>query len=181
MTHSYPVVILLTHRRGVGLAILKAPNDPSPILTRSTEKTAESLYDVFTSGLKLAGLCLQDIKTLAVGVGPGSFTGLRLGCAFANGLKLGHNCRLIPIQTELSANLLASYPFENEEDKQEFLKQLGDVDETDESSGLITFYDLHDALEKLKSTHNDVPSLEPQYGREPGPVLKLKGIAPHGS
>lgn len=185
----YPLVIILTHRRGAALALLKKEDDQNPIFIRILGKTAENLLDSYNSILKVAKLNTRDIQTLAVGVGPGSFTGLRLGCAFANGIKLGQNCHLIPIKTELASyflnlpeNFFSNNPTqqdlnlvkESENDLMEFRNQLGDYNPDDESSGFVTFFDLLDAIEKLKMNASEVNVLEPNYGKEPGPVLKLK-------
>ncbi|MES2614850.1 MAG: hypothetical protein V4591_05495 [Bdellovibrionota bacterium] len=177
---AYPLVIFLTHRRGVALGLLKKEEDDNPIFMRVLGKTAENLCDVFLSVLELAKLNTLDIKTLAVGTGPGSFTGLRLGCAFANGIKLGHNCELISLRTELAPYFLNGSFFTNEDesDMKTFVEQLGtEYKENDESTGFVTFFDLLDAINKLKNNPEKVDVLEPNYGREPGPVLKLKGIS----
>ena len=172
---EYPLIIILTHRRGAALGLLKDEDDL--IVIRVLGKTAENLLDAYLSILKLAKLNSVDIKTLAVGTGPGSFTGLRLGCAFGNGIKLGQNCQLISLKTELVPYFLNETFFANEEDLQEFKNQLGEYNPEDESSGFVTFFDLLDAIEKLKSNAFEmVAELEPHYGREPGPVIKLKGM-----
>ena len=46
-----------------------------------------------------AGLGLKDLHGIAVGIGPGSFTGLRVGIAYAKGLVLALGCALIGIPT----------------------------------------------------------------------------------
>jgi tRNA threonylcarbamoyladenosine biosynthesis protein TsaB len=40
-----------------------------------------------------------DIDTIAVSIGPGSFTGLRVGLAWAKGFALGLNATIIPVET----------------------------------------------------------------------------------
>jgi len=49
--------------------------------------------------VKLAGITLKDLSGVAVGIGPGSFTGLRVGLAYAKGLILALGCALIGIPT----------------------------------------------------------------------------------
>ena len=46
-----------------------------------------------------AGLTFADVDHLAVGIGPGSFTGTRIGVATAQGLALASNDRLVGIST----------------------------------------------------------------------------------
>jgi tRNA threonylcarbamoyladenosine biosynthesis protein TsaB len=42
---------------------------------------------------------LSDLTALVVGQGPGSFTGLRTACAVAQGLALGANLKVIPVDS----------------------------------------------------------------------------------
>ncbi len=49
--------------------------------------------------LSQAQLQLSDLTALVVGQGPGSFTGLRTACAVAQGLALGANLKVIPIDS----------------------------------------------------------------------------------
>ena len=49
--------------------------------------------------LSKAGLAVQDIDAVAVSVGPGSFTGLRVGLATAKGLALGTGALLVGVST----------------------------------------------------------------------------------
>ena len=42
---------------------------------------------------------IKDLDFIAVNIGPGSFTGLRIGISFAKGLSLSNNIPLIPISS----------------------------------------------------------------------------------
>ena len=57
--------------------------------------------------LETANLNVTDLTTLAVALGPGSFTGLRIGLAVAKGLALPHKLAVVGVPTlEITA-----YPF----------------------------------------------------------------------
>jgi tRNA threonylcarbamoyladenosine biosynthesis protein TsaB len=60
------------------------------------------------SVLRLCGLSSSDIGAIAVSVGPGSFTGVRIGCATAKGLAWSAGAKVIPVSS-LEAVAYSSY------------------------------------------------------------------------
>lgn len=68
-------------------------------LTRSAASHGAELPSAVTEVLTIAGIKLKDLQGIAVGLGPGSFTGLRVGLAYAKGLVLALGCALIGIST----------------------------------------------------------------------------------
>ncbi len=49
--------------------------------------------------LQKGGINLSDIKLIAVSIGPGSFTGLRVGLSFVKGLAFGLGIPVVPVGT----------------------------------------------------------------------------------
>lgn len=60
---------------------------------------AEKLHVFFEEVLKEAGITFQDLKAVAVSMGPGSYTGLRIGVSAAKGLSYSLGIPLIATDT----------------------------------------------------------------------------------
>jgi tRNA threonylcarbamoyladenosine biosynthesis protein TsaB len=72
--------------------------DDGELLGERTTKAVRLLEDV-DALLRQAGAHPRDLDRLAVGVGPGSFTGVRLGLAAARGLALGLDLPVAGVST----------------------------------------------------------------------------------
>lgn len=73
---------------------------------------ADALLPVIAGVLAEAGRRLDEVQTVAVTAGPGSFTGVRIGLATAKGLAYGLGARLVAESTlaAMAAALLAEWP-----------------------------------------------------------------------
>jgi len=88
-----------TSTRAVGIALY----DGNQILCEEswisrqyhTVELASAVYLILTR----AGLSAGDLQVLGVAIGPGSFTGLRIGLALAKGIAYSHQLPLIGIPT----------------------------------------------------------------------------------
>lgn len=65
---------------------------------------SQTLLPLIDRTLKDAGLTVGEIDAFAVTNGPGSFTGLRIGCGLAKGLALGRPCIAVPTLMALAFN-----------------------------------------------------------------------------
>ena len=63
---------------------------------------AELLPDITKKTLNNIEMNLDDIDAIAINIGPGSFTGLRVGLGFAKGLAYSKSLPIIPIPSMLS-------------------------------------------------------------------------------
>ena len=82
---------------------LRGPS--GPIADQSAPgRQAEAMVPLIGSVMEAAGLDWPDISLIGVTVGPGSFTGLRIGLAAARGLALA---RGLPLAGVTTADLLA--------------------------------------------------------------------------
>ena len=77
-----------------GVITLKESND---------FKSHASMLTVFIEeALKETGIMIRELEAVAVGKGPGSYTGLRIGVSVAKGIAYGGSIPLIGIDTTLS-------------------------------------------------------------------------------
>jgi tRNA threonylcarbamoyladenosine biosynthesis protein TsaB len=69
------------------------------------------LLSLIDECLAAAGARLEDVRCIAVGIGPGSFTGLRVALATAKGLALGGGVTLVGVSTleALAATVLPGW------------------------------------------------------------------------
>ncbi|MCW5623927.1 MAG: tRNA (adenosine(37)-N6)-threonylcarbamoyltransferase complex dimerization subunit type 1 TsaB [Burkholderiales bacterium] len=68
-------------------------------LEHAGQRHSELLLPMVTSVLRHAGLGARDLHAVAVTVGPGSFTGLRIGTAVAQGFAFGAGVPAVPVGT----------------------------------------------------------------------------------
>ncbi len=93
-----PYLALDTSTEHLSLAI----STPNGIVGRDWhvgQKHAEQTLPRLGELLTDCGIGMADIKGIAFGNGPGSFTGLRIGCGIAQGLAFAHNLPVIGIST----------------------------------------------------------------------------------
>lgn len=69
---------------------------------------SQMLLPLVDETLKKAGAELSAVDAFAVTNGPGSFTGLRIGCALVKGMALGRPCYAVPTLMALACNERAS-------------------------------------------------------------------------
>jgi tRNA threonylcarbamoyladenosine biosynthesis protein TsaB len=60
---------------------------------------SERVLPMIHAVLAEAGLTLDGLAGIAFGAGPGSFTGIRIGCGIAQGLALGADLPVVPVPT----------------------------------------------------------------------------------
>jgi tRNA threonylcarbamoyladenosine biosynthesis protein TsaB len=84
---------------------LQAHDDPAP---GERPGHATRLLPLAAGLLARAGLRFADLDRIAVGVGPGTFTGLRIGLASARGLAQSLRAELVGVCSPLALALLAA-------------------------------------------------------------------------
>ncbi len=113
------VLGLDTATRATAVALLDRDRDPAKALElerrddpRPGERPghATRLMPMVVELLETAGLQWRDLDRIAVGTGPGTFTGLRIGIATARGLAQAQGTALVGISTLRSLAMNADAP-----------------------------------------------------------------------
>ncbi|WP_231970004.1 tRNA (adenosine(37)-N6)-threonylcarbamoyltransferase complex dimerization subunit type 1 TsaB [Polynucleobacter necessarius] len=91
--------------------------DQAPLLKHEAVSAGaiQLLLPRIASLLSEAHLNLKDLDVIAIGIGPGAFTGVRLGVAVAQGLAISKNIPVIPVCSldAIAAQLTSADTFRN--------------------------------------------------------------------
>lgn len=93
------LMALDTSTRTVGLALYAGGQVLSESIWASRDHHTVELAPAVAEMLKKTGKQVTELQALAVALGPGSFTGLRIGLALAKGLALARRLELVGIPT----------------------------------------------------------------------------------
>jgi tRNA threonylcarbamoyladenosine biosynthesis protein TsaB len=88
-----------TATRWLGLALHDGRKVVAELGWQSVNTQTVELAPTVAGLLNRAGIETADLAGVAVAIGPGSYTGLRVGVGFAKGLALANNRRLIGVPT----------------------------------------------------------------------------------
>ncbi|MBV8053897.1 MAG: tRNA (adenosine(37)-N6)-threonylcarbamoyltransferase complex dimerization subunit type 1 TsaB [Deltaproteobacteria bacterium] len=67
--------------------------------TRSSPYHGFELPSIVDEVLETAGACLNDLTAIAVAIGPGSFTGLRVGLSYAKGIAAARKISIVGVSS----------------------------------------------------------------------------------
>lgn len=94
-----PILSIETSGKLCSTSLLISPEDYFEITISQKHVHSKKLLSLIDNLLSQAGVTLNEIKSIAVSMGPGSFTGLRIGLSSAKGIAFGSNLPLIPVPT----------------------------------------------------------------------------------
>ena len=109
-TKDFVILAVETATSVCAAALLRGGEVKSEISKITQRRHNETLPEIVDTVLSDAGSKASDIDAIAVSIGPGSFTGLRVGLSFAKGLALAVGAEIIPVATldSLASGLLDS-------------------------------------------------------------------------
>ena len=82
-----------------GISLFKDSKCKNSIEKYIPKKHSEMLPIFFESIIKDSGFNKKNIDAIAISIGPGSFTGLRIGLGFSKGLAYALNKPIVPVPT----------------------------------------------------------------------------------
>jgi tRNA threonylcarbamoyladenosine biosynthesis protein TsaB len=101
------LLALETAARAPSVALLRGGAPIAEERAPAGSTGAEGLLPCIDAALARAGVGLDAVEAVAVSIGPGSFTGLRVGVATAKGLVFGSQVPVVPVPTLAALAFLA--------------------------------------------------------------------------
>jgi len=96
------ILALETSSNICGISLVERNNILNIIDEPCHREHNERLPALIESMFKNCNVSLDDIEAIAVNIGPGSFTGLRIGLGFAKGIAYSKNLPIIPVPSLLA-------------------------------------------------------------------------------
>lgn len=94
-----PILALETATDTLAVALLREGVVEVELVLRRPRAHAAHLAPFIRDALALAGLAPRDVRAVAVSMGPGSYTGLRIGVSTAKGFAAATGARLVGVPT----------------------------------------------------------------------------------
>jgi len=85
--------------RNTGIAVYDGAQVRYECAWHSEQFHSVELAPAIQLGLRRAGLTAKHLKVLAIAIGPGSYTGLRIGLALAKGMAFARNLAMVAVPT----------------------------------------------------------------------------------
>ncbi|NJD23618.1 MAG: tRNA (adenosine(37)-N6)-threonylcarbamoyltransferase complex dimerization subunit type 1 TsaB [Melioribacter sp.] len=99
MNNLFPILAVETSGENCSVALLFDDNNFVEMNYRQKHIHSQKLIEMIDTVLKNGQVELNQCKAVAVSMGPGSFTGLRIGLSTVKGLAFGANIPIIPVPT----------------------------------------------------------------------------------
>ncbi len=99
MNSLFPILAVETSSELCSTALMADENVVSEINLKKKHVHSQMLLPMIQHVLDSLNIDLKDLSSIAVSIGPGSFTGLRIGLAAVKGIAVGANLPIIPVPT----------------------------------------------------------------------------------
>ncbi len=102
MNDNNTILAIETSSDICGISFIENGTFIDSIDEEKSKQHAEILPQLYQKLQSKTNFSLSNIDALAVSIGPGSFTGLRIGLSFTKGLAFSKNLPIIPISTMMA-------------------------------------------------------------------------------
>ena len=102
MNHNNTILAIETSSNICGISFIENGTFIDSVDEEKSKQHAEVLPQLYKKLQSKTNFSLSNIDALAVSIGPGSFTGLRIGLSFTKGLAFSKNLPIIPISTMMA-------------------------------------------------------------------------------
>ena len=102
MNDNNTILAIETSSNICGISLIENGNLIDSIDKDKSKQHAEVLPQLYQELQIKTNFSLSNIDALAVSIGPGSFTGLRIGLSFTKGLAFSKNLPIVPISTMMA-------------------------------------------------------------------------------
>ncbi len=99
MSELYPILAVETSGELCSVALLLGEKNSVELNFIQKHIHSQKLIGMIDALFQTSVTELSDVKSIAVSMGPGSFTGLRIGLSAAKGIAFGNNLPIIPVPT----------------------------------------------------------------------------------
>ena len=102
MNDNNTILAIETSSNICGISLIENGTLIDSIDKEKSKQHAEVLPQLYQELKSKTNFSLSNIDALAVSIGPGSFTGLRIGLSFTKGLAFSKNLPIVPISTMMA-------------------------------------------------------------------------------
>ena len=102
MNNNKNILAIETSSNVCGISYIEKGSCVGCVEEDISKKHAEILPEFYLNLQKKTDFILDNMDAIAVSIGPGSFTGLRIGLSFAKGLAFSKDLPIVPISTMMS-------------------------------------------------------------------------------
>ena len=99
MIEEKPILAIETSGEQCSVCVYWNSEKYVEITSRIKFSHSKKIFSLIENCLSNADISINELNALAVSIGPGSFTGLRIGLAAAKGMALGASLPIIPVPT----------------------------------------------------------------------------------
>ncbi|RPI75480.1 MAG: tRNA (adenosine(37)-N6)-threonylcarbamoyltransferase complex dimerization subunit type 1 TsaB [Ignavibacteriales bacterium] len=99
LENNKPILAIETSEKNCGVCLYYNSEKYFEYSFRLKNAHSEKIFELVEQVFHTAGSNINDVSSIAVSSGPGSFTGLRIGMSAAKGLAFGASLPIIPVPT----------------------------------------------------------------------------------